>query len=166
MVQSGDMSGMNGMQSGGWDEHGFEVDALHDGQGERVVAEQDMHTQETKNAEVTKVSVEGFAGELAVAGGGGGVCCCADAGQGVMNVRLLDERVEDIQNGVAAPNLRRLFKQLNFVWRLVLGFRAPCERSCESVWRHASSLTFRKSCSQVAKALNCQMNSSMMSQSH
>jgi hypothetical protein len=82
-----------------------EVDTVKHREGEGVVTEEDVNADEAKDREVTEVVVEGDRAVLA--GNSLSVLALLGGDELVLDPRLLDERVEDVEDRVAGPDLGR-----------------------------------------------------------
>ncbi|KAL9030140.1 MAG: hypothetical protein Q9196_001714, partial [Gyalolechia fulgens] len=96
-----------GREMGGHDagEHGFfvQLDVVERFEGEAEVAEEAVHAQEADDAEVAEHAVQG-AGAV-FAGHGGGVGVFFHGGKLGGDFGALDEGIEDVEDGVAAPGV-------------------------------------------------------------
>lgn len=96
-------------------EHGLLVhlDVIEGLQGQAEVTEETVNTQQTDDGEVAQHLVEGAGAVLA--GESGGVLTALDGSQLLVDLGTLNERVEHIQNGVAAPCVGVLTEQLSLL---------------------------------------------------
>lgn len=105
--QVGEADVVVGGEVGGHDagEHGFlvELDVVERFEGEREVAQQAVHAQQADDGEVAEHAVEGPG--AVVAGDGVGVLVAFHGEQLLVDLGALDEGVEDVEDGVAAPGV-------------------------------------------------------------
>ena len=105
--QVGEADVVVGGEVGGHDagEHGFfvELDVVEGLEGEREVAQQAVHPQQADDGEVAEHAVEGPG--TVVAGDGVGVLVAFHGEELLIDLGALDEGVEDVEDGVAAPGI-------------------------------------------------------------
>lgn len=86
-------------------EHGFfvELDVVEGFEGEREVAQQTVHPQQADDGEVAEHAVQGSG--AVVARDGVGVLVAFHGEELLVDLGALDEGVEDVEDGVAAPGV-------------------------------------------------------------
>ena len=111
-----------------------QLDVLHDLEGESGVAEENVDAEETDEGEVTEVAVKGLGAVLAsdlsdLLGALAGLL----GTELLVDLRLLHERIEDVQDRVARPDLAGLSEHVELLLSLVLGAGAPLSKRLELV---------------------------------
>ena len=96
-------------------EHGLLVhlDVIEGLQSQAEVTEQTVHTQQTDDGEVAQHLVERAGAVLA--GESNGVLTTLDSSELLVDLRALNQRVENVQHGVAAPCVGVLAEQLSLL---------------------------------------------------
>lgn len=130
VVVGGHMAGSDASEEG----TATQLDVLHGLEGEGRVAQENVDAEQADEREVTEVAVQRLGAVLASnVGNLLGALALLLSTELLVDLRLLDKRVEDVEDRVARPNLRRLGEHVELVLRLVLGVGTPLGERLELV---------------------------------